>query len=291
LGRTVRIALIGALLAATVAVAMASGCGQQTQSRLQPKVSPPAIKEAGILRAGVDLEYPPFAGTDNGQEAGLDIDAASALADKLGLKVEFVDVKPSDAATALADGTADLVFSVPFSDSTLSDMSLAGSYVSDATGFFVATDSSASIEPTLTEKKLPLPPAKIGVQERSPAYRRLVSDLGADSVQTYPALRDAIRALDNGEVPVVAGDAMVAAYIARDFPNVHFAGQLGNGTLLGVGVKSDNTSLSDATRSALDGLAADGVLDTIRLKWVGDLAKLNVSASVSASQTSVPTTL
>ena len=86
-------------------------------------------------------------------------------------------MKPSDVATALAHGTADVAFSVPFSDAALANVTLAGSYVSDAEGFFVATDSSASIEPTLTERGLPLPPAKIGVQKKSPAYWRLVQDL------------------------------------------------------------------------------------------------------------------
>jgi len=285
-----RKSVVAVLAVATMLCVALVGCGQPKQAALQPKVSPPAVKEAGVLRAGVDLAYPPFAGTDNGQQAGLDIDVAAALAQRLGLKLSVVDVKPSDAATALADGTVDVVLSVPFTDSALSNLSLSGSYVSDGIGLFVATESTASIEPTLTEKTLPLPPAKIAVQKSGTAYWRLTQDLGADSVESYPELRDAIVALDSGDMPVAAGDALVGAYIAREFPNVHFAGQIGDASLLGVGVAPDNTTLNDATRSALDALSADGVLDAIRLKWVGELPKLKAAASENASDTSVAPT-
>jgi polar amino acid transport system substrate-binding protein len=282
-----RKSVVAGLVAAACVCAALAGCGQPKQAELQPKISPPAVKEAGVLRAGVDLSYPPFAGTDNGQQAGLDVDVASALAQRLGLKLSLVDVKPSDAATALAAGRVDVVFSVPFSDVALSSLSLAGSYVSDGIGLFVATDSTASIEPTLTESTLPPPPAKVGAQKRSVAYWRLTQNLGTDAVEAYPQLRDAITALDSGDIPVVAGDALVGAYIARDFPNVHLAGQVGDASLLGVGVAPDNTALGDATRSALDALSADGVLDAIRHKWVGELPKLKAAVSDNASDTSV----
>ncbi len=90
-------------------------------------------------------------------------------------------------------------------------------------------------------------------------------------------------ALEKGDVPVVAGDALVGAYIARDYPNVHLAGQMESATLLGVAVAPENAELADAARQALDGLSADGVLDAIRSKWVGALPKLNVEASEEAS--------
>ncbi len=280
--------LLGVALAATVALS-AVGCSQPKEPELQPKVTPPAVQEAGVLKAGVDLEYPPFAGTDSGQQAGLDIDVAAALAERLGLKVVYVQVPASDAATALAGGGVDVVLSVPFSAEAVSNVSLAGSYASDAPALFIATESTAPVEPTMTVMTLPEPPAKVGVQKGSEAYWRLSRDIGEESLTLYPTLRAALEALAAGEVPVVAGDALVGAYIARDLPKVHLAGQLQSATLLGIAVAPENSSLSEATREALDGLAADGVLDAIRLKWVGDLAKLKVDAADEASEASATT--
>jgi polar amino acid transport system substrate-binding protein len=278
-------AVFGIAVALAVALA-AAGCSQAKTPETQPKVAPPVIKDAGILKAGMDLDYPPFGGTDNGQQAGLDLDVASALAARLGLKVTIVQVAASDAATALANGTVDVVLSVPFSAEALTNVALAGSYASDAPAFFISTESTAPVEPTMTIVSLPGPPAKIGVQKESEAYWKLAREIGEESLQVYPSLRDAMDALQSGEVQVVAGDALVGAYIARDMPTVHLAGQMQSATLLGVAVKPENTKLAEATRDALDGLAADGVLDAIRTKWVGGLAKLAVEASEEASETS-----
>lgn len=285
--RTVRAAAL--VLAFVALLALAAGCKPMPkQEQVPAKVAPPAVKEGGKLRVGVDLSYPPFAGTDNGKQAGLDIDVANAVAGKLGLSVVVVDVKPSDAATALADGKVDAVFSVPLSEAALTSVSLAGSYVTDGPAFFIATDSTASVEPSLTLSAITASP--IAAQQGSVAYWRLLSEFDEDGVKAYPELRQALTALMNGETQVVAGDALVGGYIIRDMPTVHLAGQLEPAMPLGVAVLADNTELGDAVRSALDELAADGVLETIRAKWVGELPKLETPASSETSD-SVETTV
>jgi len=275
------LALVGAALA---------GCAPASSAKLEPKVAPPAIKEAGTLRVGVDLEYPPFGGTDEGKQAGIDLDVASALAGSLGLEAAFVDVKPSEAATALADGTVDVVFSVPYTQESLSRTSLAGSYISDGPAFFIATESTASVEPSMTLDTLPA--IKIGAQEGSAAWWKLESEFGAESLTAYPTLRDALEGLRVGVVKVAAGDAIVAGYIMRDMPTIHLAGQLEPAAPLGVAVGMDNVALGDAVRTGLDSLAADGVLDAIRTKWVGSLPKLKLPESTevtpSAGATATP---
>lgn len=267
-------------------VAVLAGCQEQKKVELQPKVAPPAVAEAGTLRVGVNPDYPPFAGTDKGQQAGLDLDVAAALAQKLGLKLKIVSVKPSLAATALADGDADVVLSVPFSSESLSDVSLAGSYISDGPGFFVAVDSTASPVTTMTVAKLPTAASSIGAQTGSVSYWTLKRMLVPGTVKGYGSLRAALEGLSTKKVKVIAGDTVVGAYIARDFPNVRFAGQLSAAGLLGAAVKPDNSTLGDAVREALDGLAADGVLDALRQKWVGDLPKLAVAGAGQGTETS-----
>lgn len=274
------------LVAATVLVVMATllgvGCKAPAATKAEPTVTPPAIKEAGVLRAGVDLSYPPFGGTDAEKQAGLDIDVASALAAKLGLDVKIENVAPSDAATALASGKVDVVLSVPYSEESLARTSLAGSYISDGPAFFIATEGTASVDPSMTIDTLRAP--RVGAQKGSAAYWKLESETGLESVNGYPTLREALNALRTGEVKVVAGDAIVGAYMIRDMPTVHFAGQLEPAVPLGAAVAVDNTRLADAVRGALDALAADGVLSTIRTKWVGALPKLALPLSADTSE-------
>jgi arginine/lysine/histidine transporter system substrate-binding protein len=273
-----RIAAAVVLLALLFALV---GCNSAPTQKVEPKVGPPAVSESGKLKVGVDLTYPPFGGTDGDKQAGIDVDVASALASKLGVEAVIVDVKPSDAATALADGKVDAVLSVPYSEDSLARVTLAGSYLSDGPAFFIATDSTASVVPSLTLDTITV--AKVGAQEGSPAFWKLQSEFGSDSVVGFPTLREALNALREEKVKVTGGDAAVSAYIVRDMPTVHFAGQIEPAVPLGVAVKLDNTQLGDAIRGALDQLSADGVLDTIRAKWLGALPKLELPESTDAS--------
>jgi polar amino acid transport system substrate-binding protein len=270
------------LVAASALLIACVGCAEKPAPTPEPKVAPPAVKTAGVLTAGVDLSVPPFAGSDQGQQAGIDVDVAAALAEQLGLTVKYVDVKPSDAATALASGTADVVFSVPFTGSG-AQLELAGTYLTNAPAFFVATDSTASVEPSLTLTTVTAD--KIGAQAESQAYWLLRHELEPETVESYGTLREAIEALDGGSVGLIAGDALVAAYIARDFPNVHFAGQAASASPLAVAVAPENTTLAGAVSDSLDRLAADGILGFIRDKWVPGLPELQVAESAEATPT------
>lgn len=263
-----------AVIALSIALLGVAGCGKKAEPQLQAKVKPPAVGKAGVLRAGVDFSVPPFAGKQGSKQAGIDVDVAAALADKLGLKVEYVEVKPSDAATALAEGKVDAVFSVPLTAADLSRVSAAGTYMTDAPAIFMASpDTTYTIDN--------IPAGTIAVQEGSESFWLLDADAASGQLLPFKTLRKAFEAVQSGDASSVAGDALVGAYIARDFAPITFAGQIGDGTPLAVVVSADNATLSDAVMKALDELAADGVLDSIRSKWVGSLPALTVEETAT----------
>ncbi len=268
-----------ALLAVVVGLV---GCNRKQVEQVTPQVKPPAIKEAGTLRVGIDLTYPPFAGEDNGQKVGIDVDVASALAEKLGLKVVLVDVAASEAATALADDSADIVMSIPLDQATEGKVAYAGSYISDAPVLF-AKVASGSVEPSVTIQRLG--DDTIGAQYGSPAFWYLQDQLGDQYVRGYSTLEEPLAKLADGSLKIVAGDAVIGSYIARELENVRMVGQLKPAGLIGIAVRSDNSALQEAIRARLEGLAADGVLATIRKKWVADLPKLQLPASAESTAT------
>ncbi|MBA4370661.1 MAG: hypothetical protein C0418_03665 [Coriobacteriaceae bacterium] len=265
---------VARIILAVVALAAACGaaaCARPAEPAPVPKIKPPAIKTAGVLTAGVDLGYPPFAGEDHGVRAGLDIDVAAALAERLGLKLALVGASPKDAARKLDSGVVDVVIAaLPIDQSLITDVTFAGSYAVDAPVFFVAVESSRSPAPepltldTLGDRRL-------AVQEGSASGWRMVAEFGDEGVQHFATLRLAFEALTAGQVDAVAADGIVGAYIARDLPTVRYAGQAGPAVPLGVAVRKDATELETAVREALDGLAADGVLDAVRSKWATPL--------------------
>ena len=266
-----------------IAAAGLPGCSRPAERPLQPKVVPPAIKQAGVLRAGVDLSYPPFGGVDNGRQAGIDVDVAEALAGSLGLRAQIIGLKSSQIASALAGGAVDVALSAPFSADVLSRASIAGTYLADGPGVFVASESTVSVPATITPTWLSS--VVIGAQQSSVGYWRTVGDIGSESVTVYPTLREALEALAAGRVQAVVGDSLVGAYIIRDIPGVRFAGQLGGASPVGVAVTASNTTLGDAVRTTLDSMAGNGVLSAIRAKWVGALPVLVVPVSDVATST------
>lgn len=269
---------IALLLSALLLFAVAGCGGAKKQPALTPKIAPPVVAKAGVLRAGVDLSYPPFAGEDKGQKVGIDIDVAAALAERLGLTLELVDVKPADVPAALEKKQIDVALGgVPIVDAVVAGMTPAGSYVADGGGLFSLAASGTP--ETTSSAPVSLGGMKVGCQKESAAFWQLESDYGAGYATAYDSLAEAFDALKAGEIDVVAADAIVGSYIARDYPDVRFAGQYGAANALGVLVAPDSAELEAAVRETLDALAADGVLDTIRTKWVGSLPALQVTGS------------
>ncbi|NTW28694.1 MAG: transporter substrate-binding domain-containing protein [Coriobacteriia bacterium] len=287
---SIRSRVVPVALAVVLSAAILGGCASPKTSsqQLSPVVSPPTVNQAGVLRIGIDLASPPFGGTDLGKQAGIDMDVAAALANKLGLALVVVDVKASDAATALADGRVDAVMSVPFSQVTVGRVSIAGTYISDGSGLFTTSDSTMSVTASQTAEILPIT-TKLGAQKESAAYWELVSQVGTTTVTTYSTLREALVALSGHQIDAVCGDALIGTYIGRDLGEIRFAGQIAPAHVLGVAVGSKNTVLGDAIRKALDALAGDGVLSTVRRKWVGDLPTLSIPVSSETTTLSAST--
>ena len=231
---------MAALSAALVSVAFSlAACGSTPAPKAQvltPKVKPPVIAKAGALRVAVDSSYPPFAAKQDGAIVGIDADVAAALAQELGLKLVLVDVKPDALALALRHRTVDVgLGAIPITQSSLSNVTIASSYLIDGPALF-------SKDTSLTATEIAGVP--IAVQKGSQAYWALMAQPGAKLV-AVASLRDAFAAMSDGKAQAVAGDALVAGYIRRDFAGVRFVGQLGEATPLGVSVASDAKQLGN----------------------------------------------
>lgn len=276
--------VITVVLLATMLVA-ATGCvGSIGTATLNPKLSPPVIARPGTLRVAVDMSYPPFAGKVASETVGLDVDVAAAIADQLGLKLELFDAKPQAAAALVQSGTVDIVLGALTVDSAVSQqVAFAGTYVSDAPALFTTADSTASIPATAssdaTELIAAIADKRIAVQQGSLAYWVLLDKIGDTNLRVVTTLDDAFRSVATGNADFVAGDALIGSYMLRTYPSFSYAGQLAGAYPLGVGCSQTNAKLESEIRSILDRLASQGVLQTLRRKWVGDLAPLRVDAA------------
>jgi polar amino acid transport system substrate-binding protein len=197
----------------------------------------------------------------------------------LGLRLELVDIGADGYAEALESSEIDVaIAAIPIIEDTLAEVSFAGSYAESGPAFFSATETTQSVH-ALAGKR-------IGAQEDSPSFWAIQGLYGEGAVTGFETLREALSAADEGELDLVAGDAIVAAYIARDFPSMRYLIPIVQPVPLGVAVHKDADELEEAVRDVLNELAADGVLEAIHFKWVAGLpVPDSISTSIEMSET------
>jgi polar amino acid transport system substrate-binding protein len=269
-------------LATVAALVLVGGCTAGIgAATLKPRLSPPDIGSKGVLRAAIDLGYPPFGGTVKGQRVGLDVDVAAAMAEQLGLKLEIVNATPTVGAELARAGKVDIVMGgLTVEQAVALQLAYAGTYVTDSSAVF-ATEVTTLTIGDLSSKR-------VAVQSGSASYWFLLDEYGEGPLVVVPTLLEAMKAVPEGKADLVAGDALLATYIGRNVPGLRYGGQLMPAFPIGVGVAQDKAKLEAEVRSILDKLSSQGVLETFRRKWAGDLPKFTVPASASDQVTQTP---
>lgn len=255
------IAPVAALLALAL---LASGClPGAARPKLTPKVKPPVIGEAGTLRAAIDLSIPPYGGKMGEDPVGIDVDVASAVAERLGLKLQIVDATATVAAQMLSEGKVDIALGgLRIDEAVQQGIAFAGPYMNDAPAIFSAKEG--------TETLASIAGRNIAAQTGSLSFWIVADEYGDETVTGHRTLEEAFKAVDAGQAELAVGDGVVGVYMLRQHPNLRFDGQLQPAVPVGIAVAKENTELEVLVRQTLDEMASSGVLETLRRKWLGD---------------------
>lgn len=267
------------LCAAFVLTFSLCGCAA-SQEKYVPQlkdavVTSPVIGENGVLRVGVNTGNVPLAG--KGEEAiiGIDVDIAAAMADELGLKLSIVDVG-SDPASALAEGTVDIVMGVDEADAD-GAFWLTSTYI--PTGVAVFSLSPDAGVPVSGDG------STFAAQVSSKSAWAAGNEFGLEALQSTATLTDAFKSLESGEVDYAVADAIIGLYGAHsEGIDVHVSAMLLAPSGYCVGVSSANTDLQNAISQAVSTLSANGVIGVIEMKWLGttvDLSEVPMTAGVN----------
>lgn len=273
--------LLSILLALSLVVGMfaLAGCGggqQEPAPEAETGTEEPAAPEfttltPGILVVGSDLDYPPFESLNGDTPEGFDVDLVAAIAEELGLEVEwrkeiFDTLIPTlkaggkfdmiaSAMTIKAEREEEIDFSEPYFDSNQSVTMLSG-------GTYAAPEDFSG--------------KKVGVQAGTTGDQWATENLkpaGAEIV-TFKGTTDAVSALTAGNVTAIVIDLPVAAELAKDASRgLEVVAQVPTGEQYGFGVSKDNPGLREAINEALATLRADGIYDEIYSKWFGDIPR------------------
>jgi len=249
------------LLALVLAVVMMMGVASVAFAEETSSLD--AVKAAGVLKVGVDAAFAPLTFKDEtGAFAGYDVDLANAVAAKLGVAVEFVEVDWANLTAALADGTVDCVWSgMSINAERKAAMTVSAAYLESNTTLLVHKDVAGFIED--------LAGKKVAVQAGSYA-EQLLGELTADVEAVGATDNDAaIADLIAGNVDAVMLDSVYAAYqiASNEALADYILIEDLYADLFGIGFAKGDYLLCGAVEEALYELAEEGAVAEIDAKW------------------------
>ena len=218
--------------------------------------------EAGKLIMSTNAEFPPYEMTDDdGTYIGIDVEIATAIAEKLGLELEILDVDFDAALLAANEGKSDIVMAgVTVNDDRKVVMDFTNSYATGKQVVIVKEGSDVTID-NLGEKM-------IGTQRATTGYIYASDDYGEDHVTAYDNGATAVQALLNGQVDCVIIDSAPAAEYVKANPGLAILETEYVIEEYAIGCDKGNTELVNAINAALEELIADGTVQAIIDKYI-----------------------
>ena len=239
-----------ALVAVLLTAASLAGCGSSSDS--------------STLRVGTEGTYSPFSfqGTD-GKLTGYDIEVVTAVAGKLGKKVEFVQT-PFDAIFAgLEAKRFDLIANqITRNDERSAKYDLSEPYtVSEGVIVTRADDSSIT---SLADLK-----GRTTAQSSTSNWATVARDAGAN-VEAVEGFVQAIQLLKDKRVDATVNDTLAVGDYqkTKNDTSIKVAGKTGDTSQQVFAARKDSGLMPDVNK-ALDDLRADGTLKNISEKYFG----------------------
>ncbi len=249
------------LLMLTLSLTLLTACGGPSGSNELNLVSP------GKLIMSTNAEFPPYEmETDQGGFAGIDIEVAQAIADKLGLELVIDNMDFDGALLAVQQNKADMVMAgVSVTDERKLVMDFSASYATGIQVVIIKEGSDVTMD-NLGEKM-------IGTQRGTTGYI-YASDTpenggyGEDHVKGFDNGATAVQALVNGQIDCVIIDSAPAQEYVKANKGLTILPGNWVEEEYAIGVDKGNTALLKAIDEALAELIADGTVQQIIDKYI-----------------------
>jgi len=222
--------------------------------------------EAAVLVMGTNAAFPPYEYYQENQIVGIDAEIAAAIADKLGMKLQIMDMEFGSIIAAVQTGKADIgMAAMTVTEDRLESVNFTTSYATGVQVIIVAADSPiTSLDDLYAEGA----DYQIAVQQDTTGDIYATDDFGDDRVQRYNKGADAVLALTSGRADCVIIDnepakSFVAANEGLVILDTEYAVED-----YAICVAKDNTALLEQINTALAELIDDGTVQTIVDKYI-----------------------
>ena len=216
----------------------------------------------GTLPVGTTAPFPPYEYDGGDTVVGIDAELAQAIAEKLGLSLEIVDMDFNSIITAVQSGKVDVgIAGMTVEPDRLENVDFTDSYATGVQVVIVTEDSDIASVDDL-EGKL------IGTQEGTTGWSYCSEDYGDDMVIPYTNGATAVQALLDGKVDCVVIDQQPALSFVEANEGLKILETEYAVEDYAIAVSKDNTALRDAINTALNELIEDGTVQGILDKYI-----------------------
>ena len=229
------------------------------------------IKQAGVIKVGTSADYPPFESVDSsGNKVGFDIELMTEVANRLGLKVEWVDMPFDSLIAAVQEGKIDASISCfNYSEERDKIVDFSDAYYTSEDAFTVADGFAGKIE-----KPEDVAAYKVGVQTGTTQDTWLTDNLvskgllSEENLFRYDRVDQAMLDLQNGRIEVMMSDYVPAQALVKQLGglNIVYNGVLSTGPL-NIVLSEGDKELEQAVNDTIAKLQSEGFIDALAVKY------------------------
>ncbi|CTQ42952.1 amino acid ABC transporter substrate-binding protein [Roseibium aggregatum] len=224
-----------------------------------------AVKSAGVLKIGTEGTYAPFTFHDGeGKLVGFDVEIGEAVAEKLGVKAEFIEGKWDGLIAGLDVKRYDVVINqVGITDARKQKYDFSDPYIASK-AVLIVRDSNDDINgfEDLAGKK--------AAQSLTSNFGKLAEDAGAELVGT-DGFDQSIQLVLTRRADATINDSLSYLDFKKQKPDapVKVVAEKANADYSGILVRKGDPELVAALNSALADIKADGTYQAISDKYFG----------------------
>jgi len=225
------------------------------------------IKQRGTLQIGLEGTYPPFNYQDEkGNLVGFEVDIATALAGKLGVKAEFQPTKWDGILAALDVGRFDLIANqVTVTDERKAKFDFTQPYTVSGIQIITRKENLGKIA-----KPEDFAGRKIGVVLGTNYEQWLRANAPKADVRTYDDDPTRNQDLRVGRIDAVINDRLIVPNLLKQYGgDLVASGEPFAKQLQAIAIRKGNPAFLAALDQAFDSLRKEGTLAKISEKWFG----------------------
>ena len=214
------------------------------------------------LSMATNAAFPPYEFMEGGEYAGIDIEIAQAIADKLGAELVINDVEFGSIIGGVQSGKYDMgIAGMTVTDERKQSVNFSDTYATGVQVIIVKEDSAITSADDLAD-------AQIGVQMDTTGDIYCCDDFGDDHVTEFKTGADAVQALVTDKVDCVVIDNEPAKSFVESNDGLKILDTEYVSEDYAICVAKENEDLLNQINEAIADLKASGKLDEIISKYI-----------------------